>query len=98
MCGSGRLRRSGLDRRTPAAEDAPRDDGTPESGLRSRGLGTALLAAAEEVTRRRGGELLEINVDGDDADARRFYERHGYRNSEPGNDEQLLYYFRELTG
>ena len=40
--------------------------------------------------------MLEINVDGDDADARRFYERHGYRNSEPGEDEQLLYYFREL--
>ncbi len=63
---------------------------------RGRGLGTALLHAAEEVVRGRGGELLEINVDGDDADARRFYGRHGYRNSEPGKDEQLLYYFREL--
>ena len=40
--------------------------------------------------------MLEINVDGDDAATRRFYERHGYRNSEPGEDEQLLYYFREL--
>lgn len=59
--------------------------------LRSRGLGTALLRAAEGVTRQGGGELLEINVDGDDEDARRFYERHGYRNSEPGSDEQLLY-------
>ncbi|MDP9406453.1 MAG: GNAT family N-acetyltransferase, partial [Actinomycetota bacterium] len=66
-------------------------------GLRSQGLGTALLRAAEETTRQRGGELLEINVDGDDVDARRFYERHGYRNSEPGSDEQLLYYFRELA-
>lgn len=65
---------------------------------RSRGLGTALLRAAEEATRHRGGELLEINVDGDDVDARRFYERHGYRNSEAGSDEQLLYYFRELAG
>ena len=65
--------------------------------LRSRGLGTALLEAAEETTRQRGGELLEINVDGDDSDARRFFERHGYRNSEPGSDEQLLYYFRELA-
>ncbi len=66
-------------------------------GLRSQGLGTALLRAAEETTRQRGGELLEINVDGDDVDARRFYERHGYRNSEPRSDEQLLYYFRELA-
>ena len=64
---------------------------------RGRGLGTALLHAAEDAVRGRGGELLEINVDGDDADARRFYERHGYRNSEPGKDEQLLYYFRELS-
>ena len=64
--------------------------------LRGRGLGSALLAAAEGVTRARGGELLEINVDGDDVAARRFYERHGYANSEPGEDEPLLYYYREL--
>jgi GNAT superfamily N-acetyltransferase len=66
--------------------------------LRGGGLGTALLHASEQVVRERGGAVLEINVDGDDAAARRFYERHGYRNSEPGSDEQLLYYFRELTG
>jgi GNAT superfamily N-acetyltransferase len=65
-------------------------------GLRGRGQGTALLHAAEAEVRSRGGELLEINVDGDDVDTRRFYERHGYRNSEPGSEEQLLYYFREL--
>ena len=64
---------------------------------RGQGLGTALLRAAERVVRERGGEVLEINVDGDDVDARRFYERHGYRNSEPGQEEQLLYYFRELS-
>jgi GNAT superfamily N-acetyltransferase len=64
--------------------------------LRGRGLGSALLAAAEGVTRARDGELLEINVDGEDVDARRFYERHGYANSEPGADEPLLYYYREL--
>ncbi|MDQ6648505.1 MAG: GNAT family N-acetyltransferase [Actinomycetota bacterium] len=63
---------------------------------RGRGLGTALLHAAEEVVRGRGGEVLEVNVDGDDVDARRFYERHGYRNSEPGKDYQFLYYLREL--
>jgi GNAT superfamily N-acetyltransferase len=64
--------------------------------LRGRGLGSALLAAAEEATRGRGGELLEINVDADDVDARRFYERHGYANHEPGEDEPLLYYYRDL--
>jgi GNAT superfamily N-acetyltransferase len=64
--------------------------------LRGRGLGSALLAAAEVVTRQRGGQLLEINVDGDDTDARRFYERHGYANTEPDQDQPLLYYYREL--
>jgi GNAT superfamily N-acetyltransferase len=61
--------------------------------LRGRGLGSALLAAAEALTRQHGGELLEINVDGDDIGARRFYERHGYVNSEPGEGQPLLYYY-----
>jgi GNAT superfamily N-acetyltransferase len=65
--------------------------------LRGRGVGSTLLMAAEAITRERGGELLEINVDGDDIDARRFYERHGYTNTEPGQDQPLFYYYRELT-
>jgi len=65
-------------------------------GRRGQGLGSALLAAAEASTRQRGGQLVEINVDGDDTDARRFYETHGYANSEPGIDQPLLYYYREL--
>ena len=48
------------------------------------------------MTRQRGGELLEINVDGDDTDARRFDERHGYVNRGRGEDQPLLYYYREL--
>jgi GNAT superfamily N-acetyltransferase len=64
--------------------------------VRARGLGSALLAAVEALTRHRGGELLEINVDGGDTGARRFYERHGYVNSEPGADQPLLYCYREL--
>lgn len=64
--------------------------------LRGRGLGSRLLAATESEVRRRGGELLEINVDADDTGARRFYVRHGYANHEPGEDQPLLYYYREL--
>lgn len=64
--------------------------------VRGRGLGSALLAAAEALTRQHGGELLEINVDGGDTGARRFYERHGYVNNEPGENQPLLYYYREL--
>lgn len=33
----------------------------------------------------------------DDTDARRFYARHGYVNSEPGEDPPRLYYYRELN-
>ena len=64
--------------------------------LRGRGHGTALLRAAEDAVRHRGVELLEIDVDGEDVDARRFYERHGYGCVEPGQQEPSLYYWREL--
>jgi len=64
---------------------------------RRGGLGSALLDAAEAVTRQHGRRLLEINVEGDDTGARRFYQRHGYINHEPGQDQPLLYYYyREL--
>jgi GNAT superfamily N-acetyltransferase len=64
--------------------------------LRGRRLGSALLAAACSLVRSRGGGLLEINVDGDDIDARRFYEVRGFSNTEPGRTDALLYYYREL--
>lgn len=63
---------------------------------RGRGIGTALLKAAEAQCRQYGGELLEINVDGEDADARRFYERHGYSTRDPGQTQPQLYYHRDL--
>jgi GNAT superfamily N-acetyltransferase len=65
--------------------------------LRGQGIGSALLALAEATARQRGAELLEVNVDGEDTDARRFYERHGYTNTEPGQHEPMLYYYRELS-
>jgi ribosomal protein S18 acetylase RimI-like enzyme len=64
---------------------------------RRRGLGSDLLTAVAVETRRRGGDVIEINVDGEDTDARRFYERHGYRNTEPGQVEPMLFYYRELS-
>jgi GNAT superfamily N-acetyltransferase len=63
---------------------------------RGRGIGTALLKAAEGLCNQRGSELLEINVDGQDADARRFYERHGYVDRDPGQTHAQLYYHRDL--
>ena len=63
---------------------------------RGRRLGSALLAASCELVRGRGGALLEINVDGEDTDARRFYEARGFTNTEPNGTEPMLYYYREL--
>ncbi|MDE3206659.1 MAG: GNAT family N-acetyltransferase [Acidobacteriota bacterium] len=65
-------------------------------GLRGRGLGTALLATTESVARQRGAQLMEINVDGEDLDARRFYERNGYACTAPGEPEPDLYYAKDL--
>lgn len=43
-----------------------------------------------------GGELLEINVNSEDLEARRFYEARGFSNTEPNGTEPMLYYYREL--
>jgi GNAT superfamily N-acetyltransferase len=64
---------------------------------RGRGIGTSLLQAAERECIGRGSELLEINVDGEDVDARRFYERHGYASHEQDQTEPQLYYYRDLV-
>ncbi|MHB8660022.1 MAG: GNAT family N-acetyltransferase [Solirubrobacteraceae bacterium] len=66
-------------------------------GQRRRGIGAALLKAGEAVVRERGGELLEINVDGEDTDARRFYERYGYTNRDPEHTQPQLCYHRNLV-
>jgi GNAT superfamily N-acetyltransferase len=65
--------------------------------LRGGGIGSALLDRVCALARERGAELVEINVDEDDVGARRFYERHGFANTEPGRDDRMLYYFRELS-
>ncbi|MFD5866237.1 GNAT family N-acetyltransferase [Agromyces sp. NPDC127015] len=65
-------------------------------GLRGAGIGTALLERAVDEVLRRGGGEMHINVDEVDTDARRFYERHGFVNIEPGTDYRMLCYIREL--
>lgn len=66
------------------------------SGLRDQGIGTRLLQASIDEVRRRGGGEMHINVDEIDTDTRRFYERHGFVNIEPGTDYRMLCYIREL--
>jgi GNAT superfamily N-acetyltransferase len=63
---------------------------------RGRGLGSALLVAAESFIRERGGRLIEIAVDGADTDAHRFYERRGYTCTEAGQDQPSFYYQRTV--
>lgn len=46
--------------------------------LRDQGIGSAIMQLLVDTVRARGGELIEINVDEDDRDTRRFYERHGF--------------------
>jgi GNAT superfamily N-acetyltransferase len=63
---------------------------------RGRGIGSALLVAVESLTRERGGRLIEIAVDGADADAHRFYRRHGYTSTETGQDQPAFYFYRSV--
>lgn len=63
--------------------------------LRSEGIGARLVALVESTCRDRGIEQVEINVDQGDHDARRFYERQGYRSGD-GDGELALFYERSL--
>jgi GNAT superfamily N-acetyltransferase len=64
--------------------------------LRGRGIGHTVLERAMAIARDRGSETFEINVDEGDTGARRFYQAHGFSNTEPGETERLLYYFRRI--
>lgn len=60
--------------------------------LRSGGIGTAIIAALRAESRRRGALEVLINVDADDTDTRRFYERHGFSCLDPDSGSQMLCY------
>lgn len=60
--------------------------------LRGQGIGTLLLELFTREVRSRGACEININVDGGDHGARRFYERHGYVNVEAGEIEPMLCY------
>ncbi|MEV4321461.1 GNAT family N-acetyltransferase [Microbispora rosea] len=66
-------------------------------GLRGRRFGHALLEEACRLARERGADILAINVDGEDTDTRRFYEAHGFANTEPGAAQPMFYYYRDLV-
>ena len=60
--------------------------------LRSEGIGTEVLALCRSIALEAGSPEMHINVDEVDADTRRFYERHGFVNIEPGEDYRMLCY------
>jgi GNAT superfamily N-acetyltransferase len=64
---------------------------------RGGGLGSAMLALATQLCQRAGAQLMEINVDEGDVDARRFYERHGFLATDPDTGAPSLYYSRPLA-
>ena len=64
--------------------------------LRDQGIGTQLLLQSIAAVQARGACEVHINVDEVDLDTRRFYERHGFTNIQPGADYRMLCYLREL--
>ena len=66
--------------------------------LRDQGIGTAILELARTVVREQGAPEIHINVDEVDTDTRRFYERHGFVNIEPGVDYRMLCYIGQTEG
>ena len=60
---------------------------------RGEGLGTAILEAVLERSRKRGAAWIEVSTSEDDAGARRLYERFGFINREGGPDGPITYMY-----
>jgi GNAT superfamily N-acetyltransferase len=63
---------------------------------RSAGIGSQVIELVLRTCRDRGVALLEINVDEDDVDAMRFYERHGFAGNDPDTGDRAFYFQQEL--
>ncbi len=63
---------------------------------RDRGVGTVLLDAMFAELTEYGAIEVDSNVDEVDIDTRRFYERHGFTNTEPGSDMRMLLYVKDM--
>lgn len=67
-----------------------------EPARRSEGIGGRLPLELIELVRDRGSAEMHTGVDAPDTDARRFYERHGFTNTEPDGSGAMLLYLREF--
>ncbi|KNY05150.1 GNAT family N-acetyltransferase [Microbacterium sp. GCS4] len=63
---------------------------------RAGGIGGEILRVVVEACQRLGVAEIEINGAGSDADAMRFYERHGFTNGDPDTGERAYYFSRSL--
>lgn len=63
---------------------------------RGNGHGGRLMARALDDLAGLACFEIHINVDEVDTDARRFYERLGFTNTEPGTQDRMLCYVREM--
>lgn len=64
--------------------------------LRAGGIGTTMITEAVSEVARRGSREMLINVDSDDVDTRRFYERHGFSDLDPDSGSGMRCYLRQL--
>lgn len=64
--------------------------------LRGRGIGSELIQRLLADAPGLGIDSIEINVDAPDVDDQRFYERHGFRGTEPDTGERAYYYSLDL--
>jgi GNAT superfamily N-acetyltransferase len=63
---------------------------------RGHGLGAAMIHLLIADAKEKGVSAIEINVDAEDVDAQRFYERHGFNGVDPDTGERAFYYSLEL--
>lgn len=63
---------------------------------RGHGLGAAMIHLLIAEAKENGISAIEINVDAEDVDAQRFYERHGFNGINPDTGERAFYYSLEL--
>lgn len=63
---------------------------------RGQGLGSAIMRRILIDAVDAGVSAIEINVDEEDVDAQRFYERHQFSGKNPDTGERAFYYAREL--
>jgi GNAT superfamily N-acetyltransferase len=63
---------------------------------RGHGLGAAMIHLLIAEAGAMGVSAIEINVDAQDVDAQRFYERHGFSGVDPDTGERAFYYSLEL--